>query len=346
MIALLALFSLSESQDEESNENRWKKLLKEYPVQKNSIELERIFSFPSKESVQKDHYIYKPRYMEHDSSGNIFVSDAGWNRIIKFNSSGKFLRAFGQMGQGPGDLSTPAKFFITRNDKLVVNEIMNRRFQFFDTEGKHLKILKIYKDYLSLVLNDRGLIFAIPRSFYKQEIPHLIEVLNEEGEELYSFGKPLNFKYDKTANNESYIAINKKGELFVAFFYHPIVRKYSQKGKLLAEYRINHNNMNKSEKYNLNNQSLLAKGERVMYAEILNSIRAYENRFYILSNFPRLEILEFDSNGNLLMNYWTTQTWDYYANCFLIQNRDNKKNFYILQTGPESKVDVFGIKKN
>lgn len=330
----------------EESENRWKSILKEYPVTENAIELERKFSFPSKDLEKKGYYFHSPQFIEHDSSGNIFVSDSAWCRIAKFDSSGTILKTFGQAGQGPGDLSYPKSFFITNDNKLVVNEIMNRRFQFFDTEGKHLKILKMYKDYLSLVLNDKGLIFAIPRSFSKQDKPHLIEVLDQEGKELRSFGKPLNFKYDITTNNESNLAINNKGELFVAFLYHPISRKYSQKGELLAEYRINHNYKNRSEKRNLNNQSLLAKCERVGYATILNSIKAFDENFYILLNYPRLEILEFDSNGNLIKNYWTTQTWDYYAEYFLVQHRDNKKYFYILQTDPEVRVDVFGIKKN
>jgi hypothetical protein len=296
---------------------------------------------------KKGYYLAKPRYIGHDSSGNIFVTDIGANRILKFDSSGNFLQAFGQMGQGPGDLLRPYEFFVTKDDILIVGELGNMRFQFFDTQGKYLKSFKRFKGYLSWAMNDEGLIFAVAGLAYVKNLDqaHLIEVLSQEGEVLYSFGKPLNFKYQPHLYNRANLAINKKGELLVAFEYLPIVRKYSQKGKLLAEYRIDHKLMKKFEKNNLQNQSLLAQGKKVTYYPIILSIKSHEDEFYIFRCYPRVEILEFGNNGKLRAWYWyTPQQMHYRPNHFLVQNVKNQKMFYIIDDN-EARIDVFGQKQ-
>lgn len=80
---------------QEEFKKKWEDRLKEYPVPKNAIELERKFSYPSKDLEREGNYFYSPMFIEHDSSGNIFVSDSGWNRMIKFDSSGNFVKTFG-----------------------------------------------------------------------------------------------------------------------------------------------------------------------------------------------------------------------------------------------------------
>lgn len=339
----LRAFNQQEKKDEKYWQNYWQNMLKKYPVSENAIELEKKFSFPSEELEKKGYYLARPRYIGHDSLGNIFVTDIKANKIMKFDSSGNFLLTFGQAGQGPGDLSRPYEFFVTKDDILIVGELGNKRFQFLDTEGKYLKSFKIFKGYLSWAMNDEGLIFAVASlTLVKNpEKAHLIEVLSQEGEVLYSFGKPINFKYQPHLYNRANLAINKKGEVLVAFLCLPIVRKYSQKGKLLAEYRIDHKLMKKFEKNNLQNQSLLAQGKKVTYYPIIYSIKACEDEFYIFRCYPRVEILEFDNNGKLRAWYWyTPQRRNYRPNQFLVQNVENQKMFYMINDN-EARIDVF-----
>ena len=51
----------------------------------------------------------------------VFVSDAGNNRIQVFSLQGKFLRMFGRQGSVPGELGRPMHMDI-REDKLYVAE--------------------------------------------------------------------------------------------------------------------------------------------------------------------------------------------------------------------------------
>lgn len=72
-----------------------------------------------------------------DGQGNVYIADYRAHKIFKFSSSGKFLKAFGHEGQGPGDLSGPA-FIAEARGRVLVYEIRNRRFSAFNTEGEFL----------------------------------------------------------------------------------------------------------------------------------------------------------------------------------------------------------------
>ncbi len=68
------------------------------------------------------------------AAGEIFVSDAGNNRIQVFDTEGRYLRAFGAPGDGPGELARPMHLDI-RAGKLYVAEYVNDRIQVFTLDG-------------------------------------------------------------------------------------------------------------------------------------------------------------------------------------------------------------------
>ncbi|MCK5058722.1 MAG: 6-bladed beta-propeller [Candidatus Aminicenantes bacterium] len=57
------------------------------------------------------------RQMQVDCKGNIYILDA--NRILKFDSSGRFIKNLMSHGQGPGEV-TRLRNFILRNDKIYI----------------------------------------------------------------------------------------------------------------------------------------------------------------------------------------------------------------------------------
>lgn len=338
--ALTYAFHVEGTQD--TGVKKWEKMLKDYPIPKNSVELELRFSFPSEDLAKKDILFNNPRCIGMDSEENIYATDDREHRVLKFDPSGNFLLQFGQRGQGPGDFITPHEFFITKEDILIIGETGNMRFQFFDKNGKYIKNFKIFKGYNSWVVGNNGLIFALP--LIRKESDHLIEVLNQDGMVLSAFGEPFNFKHDIKIYNDAKMDINNNGELYVAFWGLPIVRKYSQKGELLAEFKIEHPLMKVAEDYNIKNQSLIAQGKRVKYKPAIYSIRASETGFFIFRCYPRIEILEFDNDGKKIAHYWKA-AYPYLAENFIVRNDGKEELFYTLHDYPEAKIDVFG-KKN
>jgi len=309
------------------------------PLPENAIELETKFSFNSLD-------LQHPVQMANDTSGNIYFTDETRNVVLKFDSSGEYLCQFGKRGKGKGEFLIPQNILLTK-DFIIVHEIKNRRIQFLDLEGNYIKSFKIYKkNVYDIAINENGLLF-VAKSLRDKDTS-LVDVFSPRGKLLYSFGK-LFFGYFSAYGNHPLnsrkLALNKKGELFVASAYFPIVRKYSQKGGLLAEYKIENNIMLAKEKMNL---KLLGKARRTKlhsaYAKTIIAIKIFENKIYLLGNYPRLEILEINEEGKIEATYWKDCDVLYKPSDFLVQKIGNQKRFYVLQSAPDRNVDVFGQK--
>jgi hypothetical protein len=75
-------------------------------------------------------------------NGDIFVADGhgagGNNRIIKFNSKGKFLKTWGKTGAESGEFRDPHALAMDSQGRLFVGDRGNSRTQLFDQEGNYI----------------------------------------------------------------------------------------------------------------------------------------------------------------------------------------------------------------
>jgi hypothetical protein len=325
---------------EEEFINIWRNYLEKYPVAKDAIELELMHSFPTEDLVEKDIYLWRPVKLDGDISGNIFISDQKWCHIFKFDSSGDFIKIIGRKGQGPGEFMNPYCLTVTK-DFLVVSDTNGRKIQFFDRDGKYLKSIKTLKPYFEIVADAEGIIYASPLRWNKESL--LIDVLDKDGHIINSFGK-ARFGSETSWNipNMLKLAMNNKGEIFVAYENFPTVCKYSRKGELLDIFRIEKGIMKEREQLNLN---AIRQKKSISYP-VIYDIRTGRDGFYILNNYPRTHILEFDTNGKQINDYYYVKSHDYLVtNFFVKETGKNDKIFFILQEAPDHKVDVFGVKK-
>ena len=76
-------------------------------------------------------------------NGDIFVADGhgpGSNaRIVKFSADGKFIKAWGKEGTGPGEFNNPHSLAMDSQGRLFVADRGNSRIQIFDQDGKFLE---------------------------------------------------------------------------------------------------------------------------------------------------------------------------------------------------------------
>ena len=78
-------------------------------------------------------------------NGDIFIADGhgedGNNRIMKFSSSGRFLKEWGSSGPGPaaGEMSDAHALAFDSQGRLFVGDRRNSRIQIFDQEGNFLE---------------------------------------------------------------------------------------------------------------------------------------------------------------------------------------------------------------
>jgi DNA-binding beta-propeller fold protein YncE len=76
------------------------------------------------------------------SNGDIFVADGhnddGNNRVVRFSSDGKFIKAWGKTGWAPGEFHALHAIAIDSRGRIFVGDRGNNRIQIFDQDGKPL----------------------------------------------------------------------------------------------------------------------------------------------------------------------------------------------------------------
>jgi len=118
----------------------------------------------------------------------VFVSDAGNNRIQVYSLDGDFLRTFGSAGDGPGELARP--MHLGRSGQtLFVSEYINDRIQLFTLDGEALSSIGSPGDGpgefdapTSATVDSAGRIWVA--DFYNQRV----QVLAPDGRPIRQFG--------------------------------------------------------------------------------------------------------------------------------------------------------------
>jgi streptogramin lyase len=88
-------------------------------------------------------HLSQPSAVVTAPNGDIFVADGhdsapSNNRIVKYDKTGKFIKAWGQTGSAPGDLSCPHDIAMDSQGRLFVADRTNNRIQIYDQDGKLL----------------------------------------------------------------------------------------------------------------------------------------------------------------------------------------------------------------
>jgi len=82
--------------------------------------------------------------MTWDAAGDTFISDGYINaRVGKADKNGKWLKSFGEPGDGPGQLNTPHSIASDNQGNIYVANRGNARIEVFDSDGKYLRQIKI-----------------------------------------------------------------------------------------------------------------------------------------------------------------------------------------------------------
>jgi DNA-binding beta-propeller fold protein YncE len=79
-------------------------------------------------------------------NGDIFVADGHGDfpvqhtndRMVKFSKDGKFIKAWGHHGSGPGEFDVPHGLAMDSAGRIFVADRANNRIQIFDQDGKYL----------------------------------------------------------------------------------------------------------------------------------------------------------------------------------------------------------------
>jgi hypothetical protein len=314
------------------------------PLPAGAIELKLDFRFPEAEG--KGPYLSHPQGFALAPSDRIYISDAINNEIYAFDSNVERILTFGRTGQGPGDLSRPLDIAFS-NGKIIVRDAGNRRFQFFDPSGKYLSSFKISREYQTFAADDKRIYAAalVHSPALDAKETNLIDILDFDGHVLRSFGTFLDVAIKHTFPFPSEVTLVSGGgnELWIAFKFFPIVRKYTVDGKLLAEYRYHFEITEKKEAFNI--KSL--KGNAEWLALISQGAFAAANGLYLIDSTAghRLLILFMSNDGQISESYWApVERSGFGCNGLIVQEAQDGRKFYVLN-GSEACVDVYSVRR-
>jgi len=89
-------------------------------------------------------YFYQPNAVYVAPDGAVFVSEGHSStegstaRVLKFDRTGKFIKAWGKLGKGAGEFDQPHALAMDSQGRLFVADRGNNRIQIFDQDGNYL----------------------------------------------------------------------------------------------------------------------------------------------------------------------------------------------------------------
>ncbi len=302
-------------------------------------EIRLLRSFPTEKDEAQEVFFSRAQDISSDPLGRIYVTDVKANQVFVFDPEGRFLRKIGGPGQGPGEFDMAGRALWTSGG-LAVLDRSNSRVQYFDDRGWFSRSLKLTKSYIEMAIGTDGTIFA----FNMRGGPGgMIDAVDADGRAQTSFGNPPQALSDAASPRVCWLSMSPRDELFVAYWFSPAVQVYSAAGELKSVFEIQYKPMQDKLARNPANSKTTAGGARVIGQSIIEAIWATGEGFFILhrDSAGRIDILEFNRDGTFVRDYWSAQSPEYYPRGLVLREDAGKKVFYLLQTVPENRVDIF-----
>jgi hypothetical protein len=133
--------------------------------------------------------ISMPEGADADSKGNIYIYDrsrASDYFVLKFDKKGNFLKEFGRIGQGPGEIQGLMYLRVNAQDEVMITDYDSKKIIAYDTEGGLLYEKRYEPRWTSVIPLENGGYLATGR--YYEETPDGIglklALYNSEFEEI------------------------------------------------------------------------------------------------------------------------------------------------------------------
>ncbi|MHB0977742.1 MAG: 6-bladed beta-propeller [Candidatus Aquicultorales bacterium] len=162
----------------------------------------------------------RPAEVTTDQEGNIYVADTFKHRIVVFDSSGQFIRKFGEDGKGPTELKFPAAVAVAPDGRVYV----------LSSNQDKIIIYKNYKPWwvinvakpLAVTIKNNRLYLATARG---------VMVGNLDGKLITSFGKRGSDA--ESVDMPNGIAVDDSGRIYVTDSLNYRIHAFSKEGKTL-----------------------------------------------------------------------------------------------------------------
>lgn len=166
-----------------------------------------------------------------DSSGNIYITDKGNNRIQKFDPSGNFISKYGSDGTDDGEFSSPTSLLIDSNNNIFVIDSENNRVQKFDSSFNFItKFSTTYNNIstTAFLKNDTfNNIYIIDSSWRR------IEKYDQNGNLITKYTK---YNCDVEWVDIADVVISPSGNMYVADYSGSCIHIYDSSGDQISKF--------------------------------------------------------------------------------------------------------------
>ncbi len=191
------------------------------------------------------------RDMAVDAAGNIYVADAGAQRVVKFDRAGRYVTAWGVPGTGPGQFSNlyagvdPAGIVVGKNGDIYVSDWT--RIQEFTPAGAFVRQFgagnqgKVVT--ASSFYGPRQLAVAPNGNLYVADTGNeRIQVYSPTGTHLFNIGTGSHVAAQMTVpgsfDEPSGVAVDNSGVVYVADYWNKRVQRFTLAGTYLSSYPV------------------------------------------------------------------------------------------------------------
>ncbi len=177
-------------------------------------------------------------------NGLYYVSERRRHSVVVLNERFEIQREIGGIGSAPGRLFRPGAIDVSEDGIIYVQDGGNERIQSFSLDGTSLAAFGT-EPYMGFAAGTEGEIYL-----GQPEKGALISVYSREGKLLRSFGKlklysdlhgeefkDQNEQFSKGINRVR-LSVDKDGNILVSFMLIPLIQKYTRKGQLIFEQRL------------------------------------------------------------------------------------------------------------
>jgi streptogramin lyase len=258
----------------------------------------------------------RPRALAIGPEDSVYIADTYYNRIQVFDSSGKFLRAFGSLGSEPGQLSSPSGIAVDKSSGAVyVVDSGNARIQVFDGSGEPLAAFPTrslaMEPYFSYI-DSAGYLLVSDNAEHKVHKFNL-----NTGEHIGEFGglgsDPGKFRGPRGIGSDS------QGNIWVADNYNNRIQKFDANGSSLLTIG------------KLGSQEGQFRQPRGLVVDSADNV--------LVADTQNNRIQKFDSKGEFVVSYTTPSLIQPYQIAL-----DNGGNIYVAEAGSRTieKLDSAG----
>lgn len=186
--------------------------------------------------------LYGPRGVAADRRGNVYVADTLNHRIAVYDSSGRFVRAWGSVGTGPGQFAardSPQGVAVGPDNLIYVADTWNQRIEVFRTDGRFVRQWGG-----GPIGSGQGQFYG-PRSVAVAPSGNVFvaDTGNERVEEFSSSGAYIRSFGTRGAavgqfDEPSSVALDARGNVYVADFWNQRIQVFSPRGTYIRSWPV------------------------------------------------------------------------------------------------------------